>query len=132
VGADQDVHAAFPELGEDSLHLCRTAETGRHLDADGQVAITLTESVPVLLGENGRRSKQECLAAVRDCRERRPDGDFSLAEADVAADEPIHRPRCFEILLHRFDRALLVARLFIGEARLELLDELSVDVERDS
>ena len=43
-------------------------------------------------------------------REGGADGDLGLAEADVAADEPVHRPRRLEVLLHRLDRALLVRR----------------------
>ena len=50
------------------------------------------------------------------------DRDLGLAEADVAADEPVHRARRLEVLLDRLDRALLVGRLLVREARLELLE----------
>ncbi len=82
----------------------------------------------MLLSEHrGRRQHQRLLPPDHD-DERRPDGDLGLPEAHVAADEPIHGLDGLEILLHRFDRPLLVGGLVIREARLELLDEIVVDV----
>src|SRR5439155_14482179 len=51
------------------------------------------------------------------------------AEADVAADEPVHRPRRLEVLLDRLDRALLVLGLPIRELGLEALQPLVTQVE---
>src|SRR5262249_32342578 len=59
-------------------------------------------------------------------------GDLGLAEADVAADEPVHRPRRLEILLHRLDRAFLIRRLAVREARLELRKPLVREIVGDS
>ena len=55
-----------------------------------------------------------------------------LPIADVAAHEPVHRPRCLEVLLDDLDRLLLVGRLLVGKARLKPLDELGVGLEGDT
>ncbi len=49
--------------------------------------------------------------------------DLGLAEADVAADQPVHRPAGAEIFQHRVDRGVLVLGLLIGEARGEFVVE---------
>src|SRR5207253_4178171 len=88
--------------------------------------------VEVLLGEDRRGREEQNLAAVDGDGERGAHGNLGLAEADVAADEPVHRPRRLEVLLHRLYRALLVRRLAIREARLELRQPLAREVERDA
>ena len=86
----------------------------------------------MLLGEHGRRHEhQHLLAADRD-RERRAQRDLGLAEADVAADEPVHRMRRLEVLLDRLDRRALVLGLAVRELALELLDPLVLDVVGDA
>src|SRR5207302_910069 len=55
-----------------------------------------------------------------------------LAETDVAADEPVHRPRGFEILLHGLDRRLLILGLAVREARLEALEPVAGQVVGDT
>ena len=129
VRADEDVHLALAVGGEHLLHVGRLAESRDHLDGDREVAVALAEGVPVLLGEDGRRGEQQRLAPVGRRDEGGANADLRLPEADVAADEAVHRPRRLEVLLHRFDRGQLVGRLLEGEARLELLDELVVGRE---
>ncbi len=48
--------------------------------------------------------------------ERRAQRDLGLAEADVAADEPVHRLARRHVLYHRLDRGRLVGRLVEAEA----------------
>src|SRR5207249_876314 len=72
------------------------------------------------------------LPAVQCDREGRTHGHFGLTEPDVAADEPIHGARCLEVLLDRLDRPLLVLRLPVGEARLEPLEPVLLEVEGDA
>ena len=51
------------------------------------------ENVPVVLGgEDGRRDEDRDLLAVLDRLERGPQRHLGLAVADVADDEPVHRP----------------------------------------
>ena len=132
VRADEDVDLARGEVGEDPLRLLRRHEPRDHLDAHREVAEALAERVEVLLGEDRRRREEQNLAAVDGDGERGAHGNLGLAEADVAADEPVHRPRRLEVLLHRLDRGLLVRRLAIREARLELRQPLAREVERDA
>ena len=130
VRADQHLDLALREVLQDLLRLGRLAEARDHLDADREVAVARLEGVPVLLGEDRRRAEDERLLAVDRGGEGGADGDLGLAEADVAADEPVHRPRRLEILLHRLDRARLVLGLAVRELRLEPLEPLVPEVVR--
>ena len=71
--------------------LLRRPEARDHLDAHREVAEALAEGVPVLLGEDRRRHEHQHLLPVHRDRERRAQRHLGLAEADVAADEPVHR-----------------------------------------
>ena len=126
--ADQDVDLALGEVGE---HLLRV------------LGLRKRETISTRTGKSRKRSRKVfqccwastvvgtsisvCLpfsAAAKAART----GDLRLAEADVAADEPVHRPRRLEVLLDRLDRRLLVVGLPVGEARLQLLEVLVAEV----
>ena len=126
VRADQHVDLALGEVAQHLLRLGGLAEARDHLDAHGEVAEALAERVPVLLGEDRRGHEHQRLLAVDRDRERGPHGDLGLAEADVAADEPVHRPRRLEVLLHGLDRPLLILGLAVGELGLEPLEPLVI------
>ena len=72
-------------------------ERGRHHDGD------------LLAGEH---REQAC-----------PQGDLGLAEADIAADQPVHGAAAGEIVEHGIDAGGLVLGLLVGEARRELVIE---------
>ena len=55
--------------------------------------------------------------------------DLGLAVADVAADQPVHRPRGFHVGLDQLDRLALVGGLGVGEALLELALPVGVGLE---
>ena len=61
--------------------------------SNGNSAIRCAKAVIVLLGQDRRRHEHGDLIAAVDRFERRPHGDFGFAEADVAAEQPVHRPR---------------------------------------
>jgi hypothetical protein len=84
----------------------------------------------VLLGQDGGRAQDQRLPVVQRDRERRAHRDLRLAEADVAADEPVHRPCHLEVFLDGFDRLLLVLGLAIRERRLEPLQPVVREIER--
>ena len=128
--SDQNVDLAFGEVSERLLLLCCGSEPRDHLHAHGEVAVALAERVPVLLGEDRRRREHHHLLVVHRRGEGCADGNLRLAEADVAADEPIHRTRRLEVLLHVLDRALLIGRLPVRERRFELLEPLVSEVVR--
>ena len=129
---DQDVDLACLEVGEDALHIGGLAEARDHFHGDREVAVALAEGVPVLLREDRRRHEHERLLAVERGGERCAHRDFGLAEADVAADEPVHRTRRLEVFLDGFDRSRLIGCLAVRERRLEPLEPLLVEVERDA
>ncbi len=130
VRPDEHVDLSLLEVREDALLVGAAAEARHHLDPHGEVAIPLAERVPVLLGEDRRRAEDERLPVVQRDRERGAHGDLGLAEADVAADEPVHRPSRLEILLHRLDRLLLILGLAVRERALEPLEPVVREVER--
>ena len=67
-------------------------------------------------------STATCLPAEHG-EERGAHRHLGLAEADVAADQAVHRLRALQVGEHVVDGALLVRRLLEREARLELLEE---------
>ena len=73
--------------------------------------------------QRGRHHDGDLLAVERD-RECRAQRHLGLAEADVAADQPVHRPAAFEVLQGGIDRAELVLGLLVGKARAELVIDM--------
>ena len=112
-----------------SLLLGRGAEARDVLDRHRVVLEPLGERAVVLLGEDRRRHQQHHLLAVLHRLERGPQRDLGLAVADVAADQPVHRPRRLHVGLDELDRVALVGRLGEREGVLELA--LPVGVERE-
>src|SRR5207245_8684125 len=93
-------------------------------------AVALAKRVPVLLRQHRRRYEHQRLLSVDGNRERRTNGHLCLAEADVPANEPVHRARGLEILFHGLDRPLLVLGLPVRELGLEPLEPLVPQIER--
>ena len=111
VRPDQHLDPPLPELVQDPRLVLARVREGHHLDPDREVAVALPKRVPVLLGEDRGRAEEERLLPVERRREGGPHGNLRLAEADVAADEPVHRPRRLQVLLHGLDRLQLVVGL---------------------
>ncbi len=74
----------------------------------------------MLRREQRGRSEDGDLLAVLDRLERSADRHLGLAEADIAAQQPIHWMGKFHVGLDRLDRRALVGRLDIGERLLHL------------
>ena len=89
--ADDDIDAPVAQALERLALLGRRAKAGEHLDGDRVVRHALAEVVVVLLREHGGRHEDGDLLAAHHRLERGADRDLGFAEADVAADEPIHR-----------------------------------------
>ena len=100
--------------------------------------VTSREACPIFTGKPRKRSAKVlvCWRASKRRRHhdrdllavhRRDEGgaqrDLGLAEADVAADQPVHRPALAEILDRGLDRGLLVFGLLVGEAGAEFVVE---------
>ena len=74
----------------------------------------------MLAGQQGGGRQHRRLGAVLHRLEDRPHRHLRLAEADVTADEAIHRPRLFHVGLDVGDRLELVLGLDEAERRLHL------------
>ncbi len=80
----------------------------------------LQEGLVVLPGQNGGGHQYGALFAVHHALERRPDGHLGLAEAHIAAEQPVHGLGTLHIVLDLIDAAELIIGLLIGEPGLEL------------
>ena len=93
VGADDDVDRA---LGEALLHIAPVPSAGTRREAcailTGKPAQAVGEGLGVLARQQRRRHHHRHLLAVHRGDEGGAQRHFGLAEADVAADQPIHRP----------------------------------------
>ena len=101
---------------ERRLHLLGGAKARQLGELDRQVGEAIGEHLHVLLGKQRRRHEHRDLLAVGERHERGAQRHFRLAEADVAADEPVHRPPVGEVPDDGLDRRLLVGRLLEREA----------------
>ena len=132
VRADDDVDLARLQPCDRRPLFLRRAEAAELGDVERKLGHPLAEAVKVLLGEDRRRHEHRDLIAAIDRLERGPHRDFGLAEADVAAEQAVHRPRPQHVGLDRGDRGELVGRFAIGKRRVELALPLAVGVEGDA
>ena len=121
MGADHDVDIAVGEVLFHLRELFRRDQARGLRDIDRKAAKPFGEIPAVLAREQRRRHHDGDLLAVECDGERRPQRHLGLAEPDVAADQPVHRPAAFEVLQRGIDRAELVLGLLIGEARAEFV-----------
>ena len=92
VGADHQVHAAVGQARHGRRLRRRRDEARQEPDLEREGGEPLREG-RVVLGREDRRGHQHGdLLAVLDRLERGAQGDLGLAVADVADDQPIHRP----------------------------------------
>ena len=130
VGPDDEVERPGGEPGERRLDLLRRAEARELRDLHRQLGEAIAEHLEVLLGEERGRDEHRDLLAVGERDERRAERDLGLAEADVAADEAVHRPARDEVRDDGVDRRLLVGRLLEREAVRERLVVVRRERER--
>ena len=86
-----------------------------------QAGKALLEGLEVLARQQRRRHDDRHLLARHGDGEGRAQRHFGLAEADVAADQPVHHLARGQIVEHRRDRRELVLGLVVGETRRELV-----------
>ena len=115
VRSDDDVHlAGFKPFDRRFLFL-RGLESAQHFDADGIVRHAFREGGEMLLRQHGGRHEHSDLARVHDRFERGADGHFRLAEAHVAAHQPVHDLRRLHVRFDFGDGAGLIGRLVVFE-----------------
>jgi len=120
VGADDDVHRAGGEAADGLLLGAAGAEAGEQFKADGIIGHALAEGVEVLLRQHGGGHQHGDLLAAHDRFERGADANFGFAEADIAADEPVHGLGALQVGFGFGDGARLVGRFLEEEGALEL------------
>ena len=108
VGADDAVDAPGGEFGEVFTDGAVGDQAADLCDGDGVGRHTFAEGVEVLLAENGGGDQDGGLFAGEDCFEDGADRDFGLPEADIAADQAIHRAGLFHVGFGGFDGGELV------------------------
>src|SRR5690606_13525460 len=123
VRPDRDIDFAGRDRGLVEGRLLGRNEPRQRRDANREAVETLPERLGVLPREKGRRHDDRDLLAAGDGREGGAESDFRLAEADIAADEPIHGAARSEILQDGFYGGVLVLGFFVGEAGGELVGE---------
>ena len=121
MGADHDVDRAVGEALLGCLQVGACDQPRGLRDLHGEAAEALREGLVVLAREQRGRHHDGDLLAVHRRDEGGAQRHLGLAEADVAAHQPVHRLAGAEIVEHRVDHGLLVLGLVVGEAGAELL-----------
>ena len=126
VRSDQNVDLAGGQVVGDLPHLFRAFHAAQVLDPHGEFFQPVVERSVMLQGEDRGRNQYGDLFRVGDCLESGPDRDLGLAEADVAADQPIHRRAALHILLDQLRGGLLVGRIFVDERGFQFVLQVTV------
>ena len=128
--ADNDVHRARRELLDNFRLLALGAETRKQFHAHRIIRHALAEIIVVLLREHGGRHEDGDLLAIHHRLERRADRYFGFAEANVTADQAVHRLCAFLVSLCSGDGGHLIRRFLVDESALELALPLRVRLAR--
>jgi hypothetical protein len=123
VGPDDDVELTLLEAPQRLAVLRSGAEAREHVDAHGIALEARAKRLEMLRRQDGRGDEHGHLLPGQHGQERSAHRHLGLAEADVAAHQPIHRPRAAEVGDDLLDGALLARGFLKGEARRELLVE---------
>ena len=102
------------------LHF-RGAEAAEHVDGDGEAPETRHGGLIMLLGKHRGRNQNCRLLAVQDALHHRPQRNFGFAEADVAAQKPLHGSRRLHVVLDLRNCAQLIVGFRVFEALFKLL-----------
>ena len=121
MGADDDVDRAVGEAAAHLGRLLRRHHARQLRDLHRQPGEALGERAEMLPRQQRRRHHHRDLRARHRGDERGAQRDLGLAEADIAADQPVHRPARRQILQHIGDGARLVLGLGEREAGAELV-----------
>ena len=91
--ADDDVDPSGSQSFHDVALFARAAEAAEAGNVERELGHPIAKRVEMLFGQDRGRHEHGHLIAAVDGLERRPHGDFGLAEADVAAQQAVHGPR---------------------------------------
>ena len=119
VSADHDIGLAVPDALERGFLALAAGETRQQGNLHRGVGEAIAEVVVVLLGEQGGGHQHRHLGLVFHCHEGGAHGHFGLAEAHIAAHQPIHGLAGLHVGNHRGNGGLLVRGFLEGEAGAE-------------
>ncbi len=129
MGADHDVDGAVREPRPRRRRVLGVDEARQRPDGQRKAAEALREGLVVLACEESRRCDHRDLGAGHRGDEGRAHRHLGLAEAHVAADQPVHRRAGGQVVQHRLDRGKLVLRLLVREARRERLPRAALGLK---
>ena len=101
-------------------------EPGQRPDRDRKLGHAFAERSVVLLGEDCRGNQDSDLPASIDHLERRPHRNFGFSVSDISADQPVHWPFAFEVLLALDDCRRLVRSRRVRKCRFKLFDNRDI------
>ena len=130
MGSDHEVDRAVGEAVDRGCLIARGHEPRQKPNPDRKRGEALAERLVMLCREDRRRDQHRDLLAVLDRLEGGSQRDLGLAVADVADDEPIHRPAGLHVELDLDDGTELIGSLLVREARLHLALPRRVGSER--
>ena len=116
VGGNHNVHRAALQSFQHRAALATGAEARQRFDAHRPVGKAIAEALQMLLSQQRGGNQHRDLLAGLHCHEGRSHRHFGLAEADVAAHDPIHRRGGPHILEHLSDGFRLIGGFLEREA----------------
>ena len=129
VGADDDVHAAGLQAPQGLFLLFGGAEAGEQPDFHRKRLHAGEDAVVVLPRQQGGGGQNGALLAAHDALEGCAEGDLCFSDANIAAEQAVHRPALFHVLFDLGGGGELVVRLVVLEAGLEIALPLAVGGE---
>ena len=116
VGAHHNVHGAVLQAAQRFFLLLGAAVAAEQPDAYGEGLHARNGGIKMLPRQNGRGRQNRALLAAHHALERRAQGDFGLADADVAAQQAVHRVGLLHVMLDVGGAGQLVGGLVVGKA----------------
>ncbi len=129
VRADDDVDAALGDTADRRRGFLGGAEARQFGELHRPLGEAVAEVLEVLLRQQRGGHEHRHLLAIGHGDEGGAQRHLGLAEADVAADQPVHRLAGLQVLDHGLDGGRLVDRLLEGETGAEGLVVLVAEAE---
>ena len=108
---DHDIDFPAPQFVKHLLLLARRPKARQQIHLDWKALHTACDRLVMLPCQDCRRHQQRALLGVAHAFEGGAQGDFRLAEAHVAAEQPVHGRLPLHIVFDLIDAAELILRL---------------------
>ena len=128
--ADKDIQLARRQPSQRLFNLAGRSCTTDIIEGAGKILQSPAERLIVLKSQHRRRHEHSHLFIVCNGFEGRTDRDLRLAETDIAANQPVHRPFALHIGFDVSRRLHLVGRIFVDETGFKLILHEAVRTER--